>query len=67
MSMSILSSQRLAKILKDYLSLVTQNDLELLGHPRQTTIDQRRFLTRIETAYQIEIGRSLSLMSHSKL
>jgi Dynamin central region len=40
-------------------SLKTQKELELLGPSRRTTGDQRRFLTRLATAYQRELGNAL--------
>ncbi|KAH8693853.1 P-loop containing nucleoside triphosphate hydrolase protein [Talaromyces proteolyticus] len=42
------------------LSASTQSELEMLGPSRQTTADQRRFLTHIATAYQLELGNALS-------
>ncbi|CRG92822.1 hypothetical protein PISL3812_09893 [Talaromyces islandicus] len=49
-------------VIKDIeeLSANTQKELELLGPSRQTTLDQRRFLTHIATAYQREVGNALS-------
>jgi hypothetical protein len=42
------------------LSLNTQKELELLGPSRQTTADQRRFLTRVANEYQHDVERALS-------
>ena len=42
------------------LSLNTQKELELLGPSRQTSADQRRFLTRVANAYQQDVARALS-------
>lgn len=38
----------------------TQEELELLSPPHQTTADQRRFLTRLANAYQHKILNALS-------
>jgi hypothetical protein len=37
-----------------------QKDLELLGPSRQTIADQRRFLTRLANAYQLDVSNALS-------
>lgn len=42
------------------LSLETQKELEILGPSRQTPGEQRRFLTRISSAYQNEVEKALS-------
>ena len=42
------------------LSLDTQKELELLGPSRQTSADQRRFLTRISNAYQKDVMLALN-------
>ncbi|QGA20940.1 hypothetical protein EYB26_008650 [Talaromyces marneffei] len=42
------------------LSSSTQKELELLGPSRQTTADQRRYLTRIATNYEREVRSALS-------
>lgn len=42
------------------LSSKTQKVLELLGPSRQTSADQRRFLTRIANVYQREVAHALS-------
>jgi hypothetical protein len=42
------------------LSSSTQKELELLGPSRQTTADQRRYLTRIATHYEREVRNALS-------
>jgi hypothetical protein len=42
------------------LSLSTQKELELLGPSRQTSADQRRFLTRVAPTYQQEVARALN-------
>ncbi|KAJ6016561.1 hypothetical protein N7540_011152 [Penicillium herquei] len=41
------------------LSLETQKELEILGPSRQTTGEQRRFLTRISSVYQDEVNKAL--------
>ena len=41
------------------LSLETQKELEVLGPSRQTTGEQRRFLTRISSKYQDEVDKAL--------
>lgn len=42
------------------LSQETQKELELLGPSRQTTVDQRRYLTQIGTLYERHVGNALS-------
>ncbi|KAH9882663.1 hypothetical protein J1614_000899 [Plenodomus biglobosus] len=42
------------------LSVNMQKELELLGPSRQTTADQRRFLTRVANAYQHDVSGGLS-------
>ncbi|KAH8431366.1 uncharacterized protein LDX57_009024 [Aspergillus melleus] len=42
------------------LSQQTQRDLELLGPSRQTTVDQRRYLTQIGTLYERHVANALS-------
>jgi hypothetical protein len=44
----------------EQLSSTTQNELELLGPSRQTSADQRRFLTRLATTYQQDVANALS-------
>lgn len=55
-------SSEFPDVVKDIedLRLSTQEELELLGPPRQTAADQRRFLTRIATTYQYDVGNALS-------
>lgn len=50
------------EVVKDIekLAASTQKELELLGPSRQTTADQRRFLTRLANAYQREVSNALS-------
>lgn len=50
------------EVVKDIekLAASTQKELELLGPARQTTADQRRFLTRLANAYQREVSNALS-------
>jgi hypothetical protein len=42
------------------LSMKTQEELERLGPSRETTADQRRFLTRVANTYQHDVARALS-------
>ena len=42
------------------LSSITLNELEMLGPPRQTTSEQRRFLTRIANTYQQDVVSALN-------
>jgi hypothetical protein len=42
------------------LLLETQKELELLGPSRQSSADQRRFLTRVANVYQQEVTRALN-------
>ena len=42
------------------LLLETQKELELLGPSRQSSADQRPFLTRVASAYQQEVTRALN-------
>jgi hypothetical protein len=42
------------------LSSSTQKELELLGPSRQTSTEQRRFLTRLANAYQQDVTNALS-------
>jgi hypothetical protein len=50
------------EVVKDIeqLAASAQKDLELLGPSRQTTADQRRFLTRLANAYQLDVSNALS-------
>jgi hypothetical protein len=50
------------EVVKDIeqLAASSQKDLELLGPSRQTTADQRRFLTRLANAYQQDVSNALS-------
>lgn len=42
------------------LSQETQKELEILGPSRQTSAEQRRFLTRISSTYQNEVDKALN-------
>lgn len=50
------------EVVKDIeqLAASTQKELGRLGPSRQTTADQRRFLTRLANAYQQEVSNALS-------
>ncbi|KAK7177581.1 dynamin family protein [Paraphaeosphaeria sporulosa] len=57
------------EVVKDIekLATSTQKELELLGPSRQTTADQRRFLTRLANAYQQKVSNALSGNYDAKL
>jgi hypothetical protein len=55
-------SNEFPDVVKDIegLAASTQKELELLGPSRQTSTDQRRFLTRLANAYQQDVANALS-------
>jgi hypothetical protein len=54
-------SNEFPDVVKDIEGLAanTQKELELLGPSRQTSADQRRFLTRLANAYQQDVANAL--------